>query len=521
MSMTLEKLELLSDLSTEQLLLAGGDARLAVDHVTGLNKYGCASQPDVSLAAFGSSTGSTISEHGYAAAHNLHKRLLELDSDLSESDLYHHELERIRHELNRLNGIDYHHAGATIFAASGTDLHLICSQLLADSRPGQPPLHIIMMDACETGSGVAPAVRGQHFSGNAALGGKVVAMETLAGANPVVVSSIALRNSDGSKRTLDEIDAETEQLIQASLADGQRVLLIMIDVSKTGLIAPAPHYVAALRQRYPDQVDVLVDACQFRLSGATLNAYLQKGCMVAMTGSKFLTGPVFSGVLQIPSRLVPRLSQKKLPASMADYSARAEWPQHWQAVHALSDQVNWGLLLRLEAALAELRAFRAIPETRVSAFLERFCAAVQQALQTSPHFLLMAESRLDRSPICSRTSWDQIPTIFPFLLLHQSGQPLTRAQTQQIYQQLQFALPLSSAGNLSPAIAALRCQLGQPVLCGTHAGTDVSALRLCASSRLIVEACKNQNAEADTEEHVIQRAMQVLEKASSLIRKLC
>ena len=486
--MTLEKLELLSELSSEQVLLSGGDSRLAIDSSTRLNKYGCGSLPDADLAAFGSSTGSTISERGYHAALALHVRLLELESDRSEPELYQFELERIRHELNRLNGIGYHSSGASIFAASGTDLHLICTQLLADERLDQPPLHVIMMDACETGSGVAPAVRGQHFSNNAALGGKVTAMASLSDARPVTVSSIALRNTDGSKRTLADIDAETEQLITASLSGGQRVLLIMIDVSKTGLIAPSPQLIATLRQLQAGQVDVLVDACQFRLSGATLNAYLQKGCMVAMTGSKFLTGPVFSGVLQIPPQLVPRLSQKRLPASIADYSARAEWPPHWQATHVLTDRANWGLLLRLEAALAELRAFRAIPETRVSAFLQQFAVAIQNTVLQSPHFELMAEQHLDRTPISTVSSWDQIPTIFPFLLMHRPGAPLSREQTLQIYQQLQVPFQSGPDEKMDPAMAALRCQLGQPVLCGTQYGVEVSALRMCASSRIIVEA---------------------------------
>ena len=46
----------LATLSTEQVLLTGGDARLAIDPHTHLNKYGCGSHPDPSLAAFGSYT---------------------------------------------------------------------------------------------------------------------------------------------------------------------------------------------------------------------------------------------------------------------------------------------------------------------------------------------------------------------------------------------------------------------------------------------------------------------------------
>ena len=504
----------LSAQSTELALLSGGDARLTLDSTTNVNKYGCGSHPDPNLLAFGSSTGSTISERGYHASQTLHHYLIQQQAHqpASKARLYRQQLERIRLELNHLCGIAPADNIASIFAASGTDLHLICAQLTSNSS--EKPLRIIMMDGCETGSGVAPAVCGQHFSDQATLGGKVTAFEPIEAAHAVEVSSIKLRSDDGSKRALNDIDIDVDALIQQALANKQRVLLIMIDVSKTGLIAPSPAYIAHLRTRYPDQVDVLIDACQFRIAPATINAYLKLGCMLALTGSKFLTGPVFSGVLLIPPNLSARLSNQTLPSAMAAYSAQAEWPQHWQACRQLNDLCNWGLLLRLEAALAELKAFRALSEAQINHFVQQFADAMQHALQASPHFLLMAESRLDRSPIVTMPSWDQLPTIFPFILQHANGQPLSREQTQRIYKQLQF--PIEAHAGLASHIANLRCQLGQPVLCGQQHGIDVSALRMCASSRVIIEACEHGEASAQA---VIQRALLALEKTAYLIRQ--
>jgi hypothetical protein len=86
-----------------------------------------------------------------------------------------------------------------------------------------------------------------------------------------------------------------------ALAQGRRVLLVLADVSKTGLIAPSLACVTALQRRWPDALDILVDACQFRLAPATLRAYLIHNFMIALTGSKFLTGPTFSGALLIPA----------------------------------------------------------------------------------------------------------------------------------------------------------------------------------------------------------------------------
>ncbi len=509
-----EQFQQLTGKTTEELLQSGGDARLELDPQTGVNKYGCGKQPDRAIIALGSSTGTTLSERGFTAAATLHQRLLEQLNCMSEAKIYRRESDRLRMEFNQL--CDCEHDGiSTIFAASGTDLHLICAQLLAKDKG--MPLHLIMMDASETGSGVAPAVRGQHFSKNAALGGEVTAFEAIAGSHAIEVSSIKLRRQDGMKRTLSSIDFEVNGLIQHALANQQHVLLIMIDVSKTGLIAPSPGFIKTLRQNYPDQVDILIDACQFRLSNPTLKAYLKLGCMVALTGSKFLTGPVFSGILQIPPNLVGRLSQNKLPASLADYSAEAEWPESWLATKQLTHATNWGLLLRLEAALAELRAFRAIPEARIKLFLDKFQNVMQHAIQSSPHFSLLSEKLLDRSAIFAHHSWDQVPTIFPFILQHQPGKPVTREQTQLIYKQLQCPLSLTRHDIISPAIANLRCQLGQPVLCGNQHGVDVSALRLCVSSRMIIEACDHG---VLSNRQVIQNALNALEKTAYLVRRL-
>jgi hypothetical protein len=46
-----------------------------------------------------------------------------------------------------------------------------------------------------------------------------------------------------------------------------------------------------MKTRFGDPPDVLVDACQFRISPQTLAEYLACGLLVAVTGSKFVGGP--------------------------------------------------------------------------------------------------------------------------------------------------------------------------------------------------------------------------------------
>lgn len=268
-------------------------------------------------------------------------------------------------------------------------------------------------------------------------------------------------------------------------------------------------------------VDVLVDACQFRIATPTLRAYLEQGFMVALTGSKFVTGPPFSGALLIPS--VGRRREKQAPRTLPAYSTRADWPQGWDTAGLPENAANFGLLLRWEAALEELRMFRSVPDAEIESFLQRFACAIHERLGNDPLFEPLAVPRIDRHPLLEADSWDNIQTIFPFLLFHPPGgagkSPLNREQTTRIYRLLQLDLNNyhDGAPRLNGAIAALRCQLGQPVACGNRDGVPVSALRLCASARLVIEATAQEGRNAS---NVIGKALTALDKAALLIRSV-
>jgi hypothetical protein len=493
--------------STAELLTDGGDARIVLDPARGLNKYGCSPHPDAGLAAFGSSTASTISSAAFAAAERLRGRLAETAGGESAVLTYARELDRMRAELADLCGIADLPDLEIVFAASGTDLHLLAAQLVAGGA--RAPLLAVMMEAAETGSGVPAALDGRHFSTRAALDESVADGSAIDGIAAVEIAPVSSRDPGGVPRPAQLVEAEVESKIADAAKSGRRALLTLVDVSKTGMIAPSPKSALAIRRRFPEAVDVLVDACQFRLSRASLRAYLEHGFMVALTGSKFLTGPTFSGALLVPRTLARRLKRQSLPPALGAYSARADWPAGWTAARQLPNAVNYGLLLRWEAALDELRAFRSIPDPEVAAILSEFAQAAQTRLATDPAFEVLPVPALDRRPLVEPGSWDEIPTIFPFLLCGAGKRLLRREETAQVY----AALAGDKSGLAgSPASAALRCRLGQPVPCGHRDGLPVSALRLCASTRLVVEAASARSGSA----LVIARAMAALDKAAWL-----
>jgi hypothetical protein len=417
--------------STAKWLISGGDERLALNAL-GVNKYGCTPMPDDAILSFSSSTATTISSQGFEVADNLRMRLVQ--ANFSE-EIHAQEITRQKAEWLELIGLESD--TRLIFSPSGTDLHgFIANQVT-------PNTLIIMVEGNETGSGIEAAL-GQGSG--------------------IEVVSVALRFADGLPRAISDIDAEVIALVQQGMEQQRDVLLVLIDQSKTGMVAPSPQCAIELKNRHESRLNVLVDACQFRLSAATLKAYLQHDFMIALTGSKFLAAPSFSAILVLPPTVI--------------FSSELE-------------EVNFGLILRMEVALSEYRRFCVLTDAQIQTIISEFSDAIQHYLITSPHFELLETPALKRE----NSTWDCLPTIFPFVLLR-DNQPLSRAETLAIYQQLPQQNP--------------RCQIGQPVMCGD----EKSALRLCLSSRLIVEAAKSEQ----HRHNMIQNALLVLVILVELLR---
>jgi len=504
--------------TTEQLLVEGGDARIALDPLTGLNKYGCQPFPDPHLLAFGSSTASVISTAGFAAANRLRQKL-ELETCAEPDEVvYAREIQRIRSELLQLCELTDVSGVEVVFATSGTELHLIAGQY-AGSGAAVSAL-VVMVEADETGSGVAVALAGRQFDAGSAENGAGEGA-TIIGGSALEVVAVPIRLPDGAPRRLEDIDAEVEALVTGAVALGRRVLLILVDQSKTGLIAPSPACVSKLQLRLPDSVDVLVDACQFRIAPPTLRVYLEQGFMVALTGSKFVTGPSFSAALLLPPVVARRLGRRPVPPVLASCSLSANWPLNWDADGQLPRAANFGLLLRWEVALEELRKFRSVPQVAIENFLQDFAQAIRSRLMSDPLFEPLPVLPLDRRPVIEVEGWDRIQTIFPFLLYrpatHAGRTPLSREETARVYRQLQ----VDSTDNFASALAesngercGVRCQFGQPVACGTRDGVAVSALRICANARQISELTAEGGKGVAG---VINDALRALDKTALLI----
>jgi selenocysteine lyase/cysteine desulfurase len=482
--------------STSALLVQGGDHRIEIQPDSQINKYGCQPFPAADRIAFGSSTASQISPQAFEAADKLRDRIAAALAKQSAVDIYREEMASLRLELLELCGFNESSSPDVIFSASGTDAHLLASHLVAaQARRAQRALRVIMVNPEESGSGVSAALNCRSQDAEAA-GNEVV--------------HVSIRHADGAPRTAEEIIADVDLLSGAALESGLDVLLVLIDVSKTGCVAPDPQFARQLRQRWPQRLHVLVDACQFRMEAATLRAYLQQDFMIAMTGSKFIGGPSFSAALLIPQSIAASMRPAGVPAQLEAHCAQEEWPAGWHAEKTLASCANFGLLLRWEAALCELRALRAVPANRIRKFLQSFGAAVQHRLQADPHFQALAVPALPKRAAGLVPEWDDVPSIHPFTLHRRLPQPgaLNRLEVADVYWRLQQ----------TRHVDGYMYSVGQPVACGNRENVELCALRLCVSAGMIVQACAGSSEQnAQTTEMLIASAMACFDAIVALI----
>ncbi|MET3524511.1 hypothetical protein [Mesorhizobium abyssinicae] len=495
--------------STYELLTMGGDVRIELDRAEMVNKYGCRPRPDNELVPFGSATASTISEAGFLAADRVRRKMAQALRNGNAAKIYLSEIGRQCSEFVDLHGLEQLPGLQVIASPSGTDAHMLVAKLVAATA--QAKTLAIMIQPAETGSGVANALAGAMEPQHSAWEGSAQSIE---------VRTIAIRNQDCSLRAIAAVDDDLEAMVVAAVKQYDRILVVMTDVSKTGVLAPSPSRVLDLKRRWPDIVEILVDAAQFRLAPSTLKSYLSADCLIIVTGSKFVGGPAFSAMLLLPAVAACRLLKQPMNSARNVPGATAAWQHQVNGVRSLYDVSNFGLLLRWEAALAELRAFRAIPEKDVGELVRAFRDAIVSWLNDASRFELLQQPGLHRRFTLKDESWDCFPTIFPFLLFRtdqaRRRKPLGAEEARRIYYQMRKSqvTGMSSGGDWK-GISSVRCELGQPVLCGELDGTRVGALRLSLSARLIVEAI---NAGDRGRNLLVERGLTVLEKASFLAR---
>ena len=466
------------------LLSEGGDPRLAIAGATRANLYGCRPHPTPGTLAFSSSTATSISERAYRRAEAAREELIGQSVELGVVEAFDRQAESMRHLLRACFDLD----GADIvFSPSGTDTQLHALFFARHLLDG--PLTSIVVASDQTGSGTVFTSRGQNFSSRTAQGKPVAKGTPIEGlADGVAGLGISMFAQDGAMRSVGEIDAAVIDAVAGQIGLGRKVVLQTMDSSKLGWRAPSDGCLRYLSARWPRAVQIVVDACQMRIGRPRIQEYLNRGYIVLVTGSKFFTGPAFSGASLIPAALADRIAAwTALPAGIEDYATRYDLPVRWSSIReSLSDVPNFGQWLRWEAALEEMRSYYRLPASYRSSALTRLAGAVPAIIASSQHLELMAglgapADTLDKEMSCR--------TIFPFLV-KRNGFTLELDELTEIYRalnrDLSAALP-HQATDAERALAFTRCHIGQPVKLPVGLGAK-AVLRIAIGARLLSES---------------------------------
>ncbi|MDJ0642959.1 MAG: hypothetical protein QNJ15_09085 [Erythrobacter sp.] len=347
------------------LLAQGGDSRITLDPGNGLNKYLSAPFPR-DVLAYSSSTVSDISPAAF-------DHLLDVQAN-GKGDSYADWLRRLKHRI--LGAYELDDETEMVFAPSGTDLEYVA--LAAVRGRAQGGVHNILLGADEIGSGCIHSAHGRYFARETAVDGPVEPASDVAGIGPVSLVDIPVRCPEGRACSSQEIAAAMKVEIELARKAGQHSLVHCVHGSKTGLVLPNRQDLDALIAEHGDEATFVVDACQARITSEAIGYYLASGCIVLMTGSKFMGAPPFNGWALLPTDMIERA--QPLPQGFATIFRKAEWPDSWTGSEVLPDSANVSLALRLEAAVFELERFQAVPMDRIETMIKAFEAALTRDL---------------------------------------------------------------------------------------------------------------------------------------------
>ncbi len=465
-----------------QTLIAGGDDRLVINSLTGMNAYGCTPTPRAGVIAFSSSTASSISKPAYLRASIARGGFTKDALRHGADEAFDFHVDTARRALKTLLGLN-ELGTEVVFSASGTDAqlhaHFLTREILGT------PLTTIAIGSDQTGSGTVYTSRARHFSNTTALGYRV-AKGAVVDESASTSIEVPFIRQDGSIRSGSEIDAEVMRAVSCEAAAGCKVLLQTMETSKLGWHGPSDACIDAIIEHWPDSVQVVVDACQLRIGRNRLKSHLDRGAIVLITGSKFFMGPGFSGATLVPSSIGGRLaSLDGTPTGLAQYLAKADLPPRWKGLRAcLNPHINLGAWLRWEAALEEMGAYYALPMPFVSSLFLRLGKTLANVISSARSLELLRE--IGGCP--PNQSDDELPeqTLLCFAVKGRDG-ALQHSEMVRLYRTLNAdvarALP-DWATDSERRLAAQACHIGQPV----KLGGGRSVLRIALGARTASEA---------------------------------
>lgn len=478
---------------TEYLLMSGGDLRLNIDEFELLNKYGCRPFPRPEAYTFASSTATSVSNFAFDKTDKARAILIQnsLKKGFKDTTLEFSEL--LKSNLSKTLAIN--DECQIIFSPSGTDSALqiaAMTQIVTDKE-----ITHVLVASDETGSGVPSALKGCHFENNTALNYPITKGDSIEGFRDIELIETFLRDEKGDLKSSNQIDEEVFTAIAKTNEQGRHVVLHAMDQSKLGYQSPSEAMIQKLNTLDNLSIQIVIDASQLRLDAKDIQNYLAKGYIVTITGSKYFTGPPYSGALIIPKNVSKSINsvQKTLPVGLTKYYNNSDWPSSWYCAKDLPEGFNFGSYMRWNAAIVEMDRYYKTPILYRNLGIEMFCNFVEDSIKDS-HFLepLFGDESKINSYNTEEFGLRNIRTIFPFFIL-QNKKVLEVDQVKKLYVLLNSDISDKFEGSSLEIIrlAAQKCHIGQAVNVKYKDGVQSAILRISLGARVISESWVNRD----------------------------
>lgn len=478
---------------TEYLLMDGGDLRLNIDEIDLLNKYGCRPFPRPDAFTFSSSTATSVSNFAFDKTDKVRSILIRnslkngfKNATIEFSELLKNNLKKI-FKLNEESEI--------IFSPSGTDSSLqiaAITQIFSDKE-----ITHVLVASDETGSGVSSALKGCHFENTTALNFPVKKGDKIEGFRDVDLIKIPFRDENGALKSSKQLDEEVYDAIYKTNEQGRHIVLHTMDQSKLGYQSPSDELIRRLDTLSKLSIQIVVDASQLRLDPKDIQNYLNKGYIVTITGSKYFTGPPYSGALLLPKSVSKVILSVKnsLPAGLTQYYNHSDWPISWFCSNDLSDGYNYGSYTRWNAAIVEMDRYYKTPILYRNMGIEMFCNFVEDSIKEANFLEPIYDNETKTNSYNSKEfGIRNIRTIFPFFIL-KNNEVLSVDKVKKLYTLLNS--DLSDQFEDSPLeiirLAAQKCHIGQAV--DVKYGNDIESavLRISLGARVISDSWVNRD----------------------------
>lgn len=478
---------------TEYLLMSGGDLRLNIDEFELLNKYGCRPFPRPEAFTFASSTATSVSNFAFDKTDKVRSILIQnsLKKDFKSTTTEFSE--SLKNNLRKI--LNIHDECQIIFSPSGTDSALqiaAITQIVSDKE-----ITHILVASDETGSGVPAALKGQHFENTTALNNPVKKGDTIEGFRDVDLIKIPLRDENGELKPSLQLDTEVFNAISKTNELGKHVVLHAMDQSKLGYQSPSEEMMQKLNTFDDLSMQIVVDGSQLRLDPKDIQNYLNKGFIVTITGSKYFTGPPYSGALIVPENVSRSINSIKntLPEGLTKYYNHSDWPTSWFCSKDLSNGFNYGSYMRWNAAITEMDRYYKTPILYRNLGIEMFCNFVEDSIKDSSFLEPLFENETKINTYNSEAfGLRNIRTIFPFFI-HKNSEVLSLDNVKKLYRLLNSDISDQFEGASIEIIrlAAQKCHIGQAV--NVKYGNDFQSavLRISLGARVISESWVNRD----------------------------